>query len=44
MACSVGVPMFLQAGFSLDRSREVVWTGDRTMLWPISVPVTIQRH
>jgi cytochrome P450 len=44
MACSVGIEMFLQAGFSLDPSREAVWTGDSTMLWPISVPVTIQRH
>jgi cytochrome P450 len=42
-AC-VGIPTFLQAGFALDRSREVVWTGDRTLLWPISLPVTIHRH
>ena len=39
MACRTGIPVFLGADFALDPSREVVWTGDRTLLWPISVPV-----
>jgi cytochrome P450 len=39
MACSVATPMLLAARPLLAHNREVVWTGDRTVLWPMSVPV-----
>ncbi|HEY4379896.1 MAG TPA: cytochrome P450 [Acidobacteriaceae bacterium] len=39
MACSVATPVLLAARPLLLREREVLWTGDRTMLWPLSIPV-----
>jgi len=39
MACSVATPILLAARPLLLRDPEVLWTGDRTMLWPLSVPV-----
>jgi hypothetical protein len=39
MACSVATPMLLAARPLLAHNREVVWTGDSTVLWPMCVPV-----
>jgi cytochrome P450 len=39
MACSVATPILLAARPLLAQNREVVWTGDRTVLWPMSVPI-----
>jgi len=39
MACSVATPMLLGARPLLAHNREVVWTGDRTVMWPVCVPV-----
>jgi cytochrome P450 len=39
MACSVATPMLLAARPLLAHNREVVWTGDRAVLWPMSVPI-----
>ena len=39
LACSVATPVLLAARPRLLRDREVLWTGDRTMLWPLSIPV-----
>jgi len=40
MACSVATPIFLAARPLLITGEEVVWTGDRTVLWPLSIPVS----
>jgi len=42
MASCVAIPKFVEAGLMLDPNREVVWTGDRTLLWPLVVPVTLR--
>jgi cytochrome P450 len=39
MACSVATPVLLAARPLLLRDREVLWTGDKTMLWPLSIPI-----
>jgi len=39
MACSVATPVLLAARPLLLHDREILWTGDRTMLWPLSIPV-----
>jgi len=39
LACSVATPALLAARPSLPQNREVVWTGDRTVLWPLSIPI-----
>jgi cytochrome P450 len=39
MACSVATPILLAARPLLLRDREILWTGDRTMLWPLSIPI-----
>jgi cytochrome P450 len=38
-ACSVATPVLLAARPLLAQNREVVWIGDRTTLWPRSVPI-----
>ena len=40
MACSVATPILLAARPLLLRDREILWTGDRTMLWPLSIPIS----
>lgn len=42
MASCVAIPKFVQARLMLDSTREVTWTGDRTLLWPLVVPVTLR--
>ena len=37
MACAVVTPMFLKVG--PVRAGDVRWTSDKTLLWPVSVPV-----
>ena len=39
MACSVATPVLLAARPLLAQNREVVWIGDATVLWPMSVPI-----
>jgi cytochrome P450 len=43
MASQAALQRFLRAGFVLDVSRQVLWTGDRTLLWPFAVPVKMSR-
>ncbi|MGA1981106.1 MAG: cytochrome P450 [Acidobacteriaceae bacterium] len=38
-ACSVATPILLAARPLLAHNREVIWIGDRTTLWPRSVPI-----
>lgn len=40
MVCSVATPIFLAAHPLPVRDRDVLWIGDRTMLWPLSIPVS----
>ncbi|HEX3571359.1 MAG TPA: cytochrome P450 [Acidobacteriaceae bacterium] len=42
MACSAAIPLFTQSRLILDPSREIEWTGDRTLLWPVAIPVQLQ--
>jgi hypothetical protein len=34
----------LEAGLVLERSRDVRWTSDKTLLWPVSVPVGLNER
>ena len=43
MASCISVPKIVRAGLVLDSTRQVVWTGDRTLLWPLAVPVALRR-
>ncbi len=40
MTCSVATPILLATRPLLLRDPEVLWTGDRTMLWPLSIPIS----
>ena len=43
MACSVATPILLATHPRLLPRREVQWTGDSTMLWPLSIQINFAR-
>jgi cytochrome P450 len=42
MACSVVMPVFVEAAMVLEPWGGVRWTRDKTLLWPSSVPVRFE--
>jgi cytochrome P450 len=41
-ACMILLPIFAQSAAALDENRPTLWTRDRSLQWPVSVPATLK--